>query len=231
MLSKHELQQKYLGDTTSAGFLKEAFHFGVEFADKDLEYLAKGRDNLVTSWLDINTTMQKLAKNHALTPGDKAKTLGEYAGKRRDDALTVADAVRQRATTHQTHVQGKIQGIVRPASPYDTALTQEIRGFLRGLPEGRRYDTIAKASGNDATLVMHAIAGAPPILSGVTDAKWKEARNHLLALHDPALWGLEIGLHNGIAMLDKAMNRYAQIVDDHVDFDLAAQLRSLDVQL
>jgi hypothetical protein len=231
MLSKTELHQRYLGDTTSEGFLKEAFHYGTEFADPELEYLAKGRDNLVTSWLDINTTMQKLQKNHSLTAGEKVRTLGEYAKKRRDDALTLAETVRERATKHQEHVQVKIQAILRPASPYDTALCQEIRTHLRGLPEGRRYDTIAKASGDDAILFMHAIAGAPPVLSGVTDAKWKESRTGLLALHNPTLWGTEMGLHNGIAMLDKATNRYAQIVDDHVDFDVAAQLRSLDVQL
>lgn len=231
MKSKQEQHAIYLGDTTSPAFLGEAFYYKVELADPELGYLANGRDQLVTTWLDVHSTMQKLQANHSLNPGEKVKVLGEYAKKRRDDSLANAEAVRDRAKTHQQHVQGKIQAIVRPANPHDASITQELRTFLRGLPEARRYDTIAKARGDDSTLMMHAIASAPAVLSGVTDAKWKEARNGLLALHNPALWGLEMGLHNGIAMLDKAMDRFTRIVDDHVDFDVAAQLRSLDVQL
>jgi hypothetical protein len=61
----------------------------------------------------------------------------------------------------------------------------EIRNSLKGLPKGERLQAIQTAIQSKKGDVIHAIQGAPELLTGLTDAEAKKALNDYLDKHSP----------------------------------------------
>lgn len=227
MLNKDQLHSKYLGDTTSEGFRKEALCEGqFKREHDDLQYIGSALKVVSGTWLDIERTIGRVSKNTALTSGERLMATADAVGRKRNEVMELVDVIRQRATKQQAHIAGLVKTTVKPP-PGTEGIVPEVRAHLRSLNEAQRSRLLNTTKGDDALTLMHAVASAPAFLSGVVEGKRMEMRGTLIAVYRPELFELEGGVAEGLALLDKASARFNDLVNDHVDFESAAELRKL----
>jgi len=232
-LNQHQLARKYPYPILSPGNLVDTFRTGkgpsLERPDND--ELAVGwdaRDSLRGNFVQIFQTMERIQKNVRLTAGAQAIEIGNEVRKRMESALTVADVARQRLKDMQERTATRVEMTLRPPHSYMAALLPELRAHLRSLTETKRYDLVAKESnGADALVYLHAIAGAPPALSGIAPGRHAELRDMLLAVKDPSLLGMEAGFERELQLLERAAKGFEEQIRDHVNFEMADELRKL----
>src|SRR5690606_37524062 len=113
----------------------------------------------------------------------------------------------------------EIDVALRPATNYEATVAQEIRGYLRGLPDDQRFGAIADALKADHAIPLYkAVASAPAFLSGLHPARQAQLRQECLGLVAPEYVGLEAGLDAEAGRLQHAAEAVTRIFNQRFDF-------------
>lgn len=108
-----------------------------------------------------------------LSPEGKAKALAKLARELLPDLEAKLQQLTAEVTTNEVEVPGTIMSEVLgkhfapPTEPADIAMAQEIRAYLRSLPEGNRTHEVMKLLSNGDTAIAGAVLHAPAYLTGV----------------------------------------------------------------
>lgn len=146
------------------------------------------------------------------------ETLDKYLGQIND----------QRNSLHRIRgdVEERVKNAMTPP-PHLARMVEQARDALRTMPEKERNDLIANARGEDSTVLMYAVGGAPAFLTGVAEGQRKQKRDTLIAVRDYELLALESNLPKAFAAADKMEAGITRLMNSVVDFNAAQALSDL----
>jgi hypothetical protein len=140
--------------------------FGVwpEDADEDgaLGEVAKALDATIAAWSDVRTAYRAKLLDLTATPYGRVKAAASYMAPKVTAALARLDRVNASVKRELASLDGK--HIPKLGTVAETMVEGEVRGYLRGLPEGGLMAKLAEAAAIGDTVTLRAALLAPPAL-------------------------------------------------------------------
>jgi hypothetical protein len=152
--------------------LDERMITSVENFDENDPALAQARNafSLATEQLKkLSDARDPLSRDTSKTPEQKLLLMATHAEKAQDRCAKAFDSALKTLTALAKHVEDSLTAPLEQTT--HSALCQEIRQFVRGLPKDERDVFVNAAVKRGDTQVMNAILGAPSYLSGIADER------------------------------------------------------------
>lgn len=118
------------------------------------------------------------AQNEGLTEIGRRQAAHEWSEKHLPELREKLAKVRERvAETTEGAMKTMTSGITAPAEkPHDIALLQEVRDWLRGLPENERSSKVFDLARKGDRTILRAVLNGPSYLTGVTEGQLFDIR-------------------------------------------------------
>jgi hypothetical protein len=189
--------------------------------------MASALDDCAKGYRELHGHLARIAGDETLTEGGRVISSAKAARNKLMPLLESLDAAMQTAATYAAQLEAQTAAAYQaPANPpYPLVLRhQEIRQFMRGLPQGEKLRLLeaARQAGDEDTLI--AIASVQPFLSGVDAQVQNMVRGQLIEAKVPETAG---ALKSSKEQQEEAARfaaHMAQSMADLIDFQKADEL-------
>lgn len=175
----------------------------------------------------LTQNLAKLHKNPILTANEKLLSAEAEVKKHAESIGADIEAQRYIIATRRNDLANRTANALHAPRDDWRAAAGEVRQVLRGMTYAERASFFDSLTGDDAMLVKYAVASVPAALSGVAFETHKAMRDTIFGLRDPGLLTEPKDVEDRERHLNTLEQGVAWAINELVDFDKAAALRSL----
>ncbi len=184
-----------------------------EGGDSTMQSLRRAHDgyrtfceNLVDAFQNPDPTMTEAAHFIQMREMAFAKVKSAAQANERAKEMAVAEISACKAVMRST------------LAMVENGRAEEIRGYLRSLPQGERSDILAEAVANKDAATIAAVVDAPAYLSGETEKRTALLRSNYETQHNPELAERIADLEQALAINSAAGEDLPEFVDSLLPF-------------
>jgi len=110
-----------------------------------------------------------------------------------------------------------LENVAPPATePADLALMQEVRSYLRGLPEEQRMDTVRQLAAKGDNSALRAVLTAPAYLTGLDDTLLGHIRDNAMQAADPDRFAKLEACRKAATLAERALDGVVRYIHTEV---------------
>lgn len=196
---------------------------GIEGAEEFAGYLQPAKAALghaSNSLNQIDEAFQALLKDTSLTDALRSLRLEPGVIKKHESIMATFSKASNDLSSAVKIINDQLNANVVSAA--NTPAATELRAVLRAMPDDKRSKLISEAVANGDDAIIHAVLGAHPITTGVTEMRHKDWTRQIRERRHPELVRRLAATEKAIAVLERAAPIALAEVEHAAHFKFAA---------